>query len=101
MTTKTLELNNIERVVFWALAVGLGAAIALYLYSVLSMTVSVVARDRVLSEVRTLSATASELEQEYMNMQNSVTLAHAETLGFKEVAPKFSTGSSAPLAVLR
>ena len=101
MTTKTLEFNNIERMIFWILATALGVSIAFYLYSVISMTVSVVGRDKVLSEARIVSSVAGELEQEYMSLQNGMTLAHAEKLGFKEVSAKFATEASPKLVVLR
>jgi len=91
MTTKVLDLNNIERKLFWTLAAFFGLSLALYFYSVMSLTMSVVERDRTASLSRDLVAHAGDLEAEYLGLQNSVTLAYAEEhLGLKEVAVKFA-----------
>ena len=55
MTTKVLDLNNIERKLFWAFASFFAIAISFYLYSVLSLTLNVVERDRTASAVRELA----------------------------------------------
>ena len=89
MTTKIL-VNNLERKLFWLLAGFLGVSLFLYFYFVISLTVAGVTRDRVVSLSREKTAQASMLEQEYMHLQNSVTLEHARNLGFKEVTAKFS-----------
>lgn len=90
MTTKVLDLNNIERKLFWALSVLFVGLIAFYLYSVLSLTVSGVERDQMSRAARTLAAEAGALEAEYFTMQNSITLARAEALGLREVSSKFT-----------
>ncbi|OHA78953.1 MAG: hypothetical protein A3B07_01505 [Candidatus Yonathbacteria bacterium RIFCSPLOWO2_01_FULL_43_27] len=89
MTTKIL-VNNLERKLFWLLVGFLGLSFFLYFYFVISLTVAGVERDRVVSQMREMTTQASMLEQEYMHLQNSVTLAHASDLGFKEVTAKFS-----------
>lgn len=93
MTTKIL-VNNIERKLFWILAGFLGVAMSWYLYSAISLVTSVVARDRAVSAVREKTASASELEREYISLQNSVTFARARELGFDEVRAKFTSASS-------
>ncbi len=93
MTTKIL-VNNLERKLFWLLVGFLGLSLFLYFYFVISLTVAGVTRDRVISQAREMTAEASMLEQEYMYLQNSVTLEHASDLGFKEVTAKFSRTSS-------
>lgn len=95
MTTKVLDFNNIERKLFWILAGALAVCLAFYLYSVLSLTVNVVERDRALGMARTLATEAGDLESEYLTRQNAITLAAAHDLGFKEVSAKF-TGDTAP-----
>lgn len=92
MTTKIL-VDNLERKLFWLFAGLLGVSLFLYFYFVISLTVAGVTRDRVVSLAREKTAEASILEQEYMNLQNSVTLEHASDLGFKEVTAKFSRTS--------
>lgn len=89
MTTKIL-VNNLERKLFWLLVGFLGLSLFLYFYFVISLTVAGVTRDRVVSLTREKTTQASMLEQEYMRLQNSVTLEHASDLGFKEVTAKFS-----------
>lgn len=93
MTTKIL-VNNLERKLFWLLAGFLGVAILLYSYSAISLVTSVVARDHTISAAREKMAVASELEREYIVLQNSVTFARARELGFNEVRAKFTQESS-------
>jgi len=92
MTTKIL-VNNIERKLFWLLAGFLGVAVLLYFYSVVSLTTSVVARDRAVSSAREKVASASGLEREYILLQNSITFTRAQELGFNEVHAKFTSES--------
>ncbi len=99
MTTKTLDLNNIERKLFWTLSVLLGVCIIVYIYSVLSLTMNVVERDRMSSAAHEIAINVSDLEQEYLSLQKGVTLAYAQELGFEEVTPKFTSEGSAKLSV--
>ncbi|MBI5799092.1 MAG: hypothetical protein HZB10_04140 [Candidatus Yonathbacteria bacterium] len=101
MTTKTLELNNIERKVFWVLVTLLGVVAAFYLYSVASLTLAVVDRDNINRATHEFMNTAVVLEAEYIAQANSFTLAYAHGLGFNEVNAKFARGSSAKLSVAR
>lgn len=95
MTTKTLDFTNIERKLFWILAGAIVVAVGFYLYSAISLTIAVIDRDNALSSTRTLSAQVAGLEQQYMEVQNTVTLSVAQEKGFKEVAPRY-TGSVSP-----
>ena len=90
MTTKTLELNNIEQEIFWALTALIGLVAVSYLYSVLMLTFAVVDRNSMNIAVHKLSNQAGELESEYLTQTNSVTLAYAQNLGFHEVNAKFT-----------
>lgn len=88
--TTNIFVNNIERKLFWILAGFLGVAAALYLFSVLSLTMSVVSHDRLAAHIREVSAEVSLKEGEYVLLQNSITRARAEALGFKEANVKFA-----------
>ncbi len=106
MTTKILDLNNIERKLFWAFSAFFVGLLAFYLYSALSLTIAGVERDQMSHSSRTLALQASDLEGEYMGIQNSVTILNAEKLGFSEVVAKFSSSpkegaSSAKLSLVR
>lgn len=90
MTTKTLDLNNIERKIFWALVSCICIAVGFYLYSVLALTVAGVDRDHLSRAAHDLATQAGDLEAEYLAESNSITLAHAEELGFHEVSAKFA-----------
>lgn len=90
MTTQTLDLNNIERKIFWALASMLGLVLAFYLYSVASLTIAVVDRDAMSTSAHELATKAADTEQEYLAQANSITLAYAQSLGFREVSAKFA-----------
>ncbi len=101
MTTKTLELNNIEQKVFWMLAALIGVVVAFYLYSVLSLTLAVVDRNSMNTAAHQLANKASELEADYLLQTNSVTLAYAQTLGFSEVNAKFAHNNEVKLGMAR
>lgn len=94
MSTKILDFNNIERKLFWIFFGSVVLAVGFYLYSAFALTFAVVERDKALSSVRTMALSSADLEQEYMMLQNTVTLSFAEKQGFREVAPKFTLTSS-------
>lgn len=107
MITKTLDLNNIERKIFWVLASLVCLTIGFYLYSALALTVAGVDRDRLSRRVHALATDAGDLEAEYLAQSNSVTLARAQELGFREVNAKFADlgksaqGDTAKLSLAR
>lgn len=88
--TTNIFVNNIERKLFWILAGFLGVVAAFYLYSILSLTMSVVAHDRLVSRIHEISTEASAQEKEYVFLQNSITRARAQELGFAEIEVKFA-----------
>lgn len=96
MTTKTLDLNNIERKIFWVLVALIGIVIAFYLYSVATLTIAVVDRNNINQASNELTNISSALESEYLTYANSITLAYAQELGFKEVKAMF-VDSSTPI----
>ena len=89
MTTK-IFVNNIERKLFWILAGFLGVVAAFYLYSILSITMSVVAHDRFVAHIHEISAEVSSKEKEYVFLQNGITRVRAQELGFSETQVKFA-----------
>ncbi len=91
MTTKILDLNNIERKLFLAFSVLFVGLIAFYLYSVLSLTVAGVEHEQMSRASDTLALQASDLESEYMSIQNSISISGAKDLGFNEVVAKFAS----------
>ncbi|MEK7539009.1 MAG: hypothetical protein AAB552_04165 [Patescibacteria group bacterium] len=91
MTTKTLDFNNIEQKLFWIFVGVATLLIAVYLYSAFSVTVNVVERNKMTQATRDIEAKVGTLEAEYMQIQNSITLAYAKNLGLKEVTAKFTT----------
>ncbi len=94
MTTQILDLNNIERKLFWSLLGCLGVVVIIYLYSAFSLMNSVVVHNRVSVSSREISATSGNLEQEYLSLKNSITPARAKELGFKDVPIRFRTDAS-------
>lgn len=100
MTTKVLDLSNIERKLFWVFTGMLTFALSFYLYSAFSLTLSGVERDRTTSTIRELAAQTGALEAEYLGLQNSLTLTYAKELGLKEVSVRFTgnTGTKLSLA---
>ncbi len=101
MTTKILDLNNIERKLFWSLSALLGACVMVYVYSVLSLTMNVVEQDRMSRTAHEIAIKVGDLEQEYLSLQKGVTLAYAQELGFEEISVKFTSKDSAKLSVAR
>lgn len=101
MTTQTLELNNIERKIFWALVSLLSLAAAFYLYSVLSLTLAAVDRDSMNKAAHELASTVSALEAKYLSQENAVTVAYARSLGFHETNAKFAEYSNSKFSLAR
>lgn len=103
MTTKTLDFNDIERKIFWTLTALLSVALAFYLYSALSLTIAGVDRDYLSRSAHALATKVGDLEAQYLTQSNTITLSHAEELGFHEVNAKFAgvTTVSAKLSMAR
>ncbi len=101
MTTKTLELNNIERKIFWVLSMALAVVLSFYLYSALVITLAGVDRSNINRQAHELATTAGTLEAEYLAQINGVTLAYAQNMGFQEVNAKFTSDSDIKVALAR
>lgn len=101
MTTKTLDLNNIERKIFWIMTALIGLVAAFYLYSVASLTIAAVDRNNINRTAHELANTAGALEAEYIAQANSITLAYAQNLGFHEVNAKFAGATAIKISMAR
>lgn len=101
MTTKTLELNNIERKIFWVLSTALAVVLSFYLYSALVITLAGVDRSNISRQAHELATTVGAFEAEYLAQVNGVTLAYAKNLGFSEVNAKFTGDSDTKVAIAR
>lgn len=55
---------------------------------------SVVVHNRISASSREISVISGNLEQEYLSLKNSITLARAKELGFKDASVRFSTDIS-------
>lgn len=101
MTTKTLDLNNIERKIFWMLSTAVSVVLAFYLYSSLAIVLAGVDRDNMNRIAHELAVTSGSLEAEYLSETNGVTLAYAQKLGFHEVTAKYTGESGEKVAMAR
>jgi len=101
MITQTLDLNNIERKIFWVLASALCAAVGFYMYSALVITVVGVDRENLFRAAHDLANKTGMLEAEYLAQSNAVTLSHAQELGFHEINAKFADVGSIKFSMAR
>ena len=101
MTTKTLDLNNIERKIFWILTSMVAIISVFYLYSAASITIAVVDRNNMNRSALELSNKAGQLESEYFRLTNSVTLPFAQNLGFHEVSTRYAEENNSKISMNR
>ncbi|PCI28824.1 hypothetical protein COB55_03330 [Candidatus Wolfebacteria bacterium] len=73
--------NHIKRL-YCILAIVFGILFAGYMYFVNSAVLQVVQRQTAEDTIRDLRAEVSELEFEYINSKNAITLTYAESQGF-------------------
>ena len=100
MVEKIAQLNA-EKNIFWTLAGVLFFCMCFYVYSI-NMTVrNVVLREAVQSHISALVLSNSSEEFKYVSAQNSVTLAMAYSLGFKDVSQKMYLSKTAPTVAMR
>jgi len=86
MFTTTLQINR-EKTIFWTLFGVLVISIAFYMYCVNATVHNTVARQNLEAEASRLALKISNEEFQYITKRNSVTLALAHSLGFKEASP--------------
>ena len=96
MTTKILDLNNIERKLFWILISFIALCICVYVWAVFSFTMSGAQIEKDANTMKTLTENQGELESEYLALQNSITLSYAQSLGLQEVKVKYADIQTAP-----
>lgn len=84
-----------ERATYWLLVVAIVSSFVIYSILVNKTIHNVVGRQELDIEMSALTSRLSELEFEYISMQNELTIDKAYALGFKEVsAPKFVSRKS-------
>lgn len=83
MVEKVLQLNR-EKTIFWALLSILVLFVGFYVYFVRTTISNGVALEKLESEASSLSMSLGTKEFEYISKRNSVTLAMAHSLGFRD-----------------
>jgi hypothetical protein len=105
MTEKILsKVQNIEKekAIFWTLVSILLLCSGFYMYFINATVHNVVTRQNIEAETSNLSLQIGSEEFKYISKRNSVTLALANSLGFKEVSVKkyITRGPSSKFAFL-
>jgi len=80
--TKTIAMNQYS---IRALAVFIIVAVAFYVYFAASAVHTLTVLEKSKREMQSLSMKVSEMEANYLSMQNNVSVEKATALGFKEV----------------
>lgn len=84
INTNIVNNDNLERKLFYALASVLFILFVSYVYFLGSITFNIVERNSLNADIRNLSSTIGDLEQEYLSLSNNIDLHLADSLGFKE-----------------
>lgn len=102
MVEKVLHLNK-EKAIFWALLGILLLFVGFYMYLIKGTINNIVLSQNLESEASTLSLAIGNQEFEYITERNSVTLALAHSMGFKDSQDKtfISRNPSTKVAYLR
>ena len=87
MVEKVLQLNR-EKAIFWTLFGILLLSAGFYMYFVRTTIGNVVARQNLENEASALTLSIGSQEFQYIAKRNTVTLAVAHSLGFKESQTK-------------
>ena len=91
MKTKALPLSFVHKIstkaLFFIVLAVLLVTFFSYVYLVNKTIMNVVAREKVESNISSLSTTIGTLEYKYITLKNSVTLDLAYSKGFKEATP--------------
>ena len=83
MVEKVLQLNK-EKTIFWVLLGILILSIGFYMYCIRTTISNVVAYQNLENEASSLSLSLGGKEFEYISKRNSITLATAYSMGFKD-----------------
>ena len=101
MTTKTLDLYDIEGKIFWTLAIAISLVVIFAVYSFSALTFAAIDRDNMNRASHELANDTGVLEAEYLTETNSITLAYAKNLGFSETDAKFTMENTPKLGMAR
>ncbi len=101
MVEKVLQLNN-EKTIFWTLVGVLFLCAGFYMYCINTTVHNIVARQNLESESSALTLSIGSQEFRYITKRNSVTLAIARSMGFKDVSAKtfISRGAGSQVSFL-
>lgn len=94
MVEKVLQLNK-EKTIFWSLLAVLVLCAGFYMYCINATVHNVVARQNLEAEGSSLILSIGSKEFEYISKRNSITIAMARELGFKDVSAKSYISKSA------
>ncbi len=83
MVEKVLQLNR-EKAIFWTLFGILLLSAGFYMYFVRTTISDVIARQNLENEASSLTLSIGNQEFEYISKRNTITLALAHSLGFKD-----------------
>ena len=82
--SRILNIDNLERKVFFALLAFLLLFSSLYIHWVRKTVLHVVERDRIYTEMSSLTSRVGDLESKYISLTSGITLELAVANGFKE-----------------
>ena len=85
MVEKVLQLNR-EKTLFWTLIGVLFLCAGFYMYCINATVRGVVSRQNLESESSSLTLSIGSEEFKYISMRNSITMATAHEMGFKDVS---------------
>jgi len=81
---KHLNTNQIEKKLFWFFSVALFSSFFFYAYFVNQTILNIVERENFEEEIAVLNSEISELEANYLDLKNKITLDYAHSLGFSD-----------------
>lgn len=101
MTEKVLQLNT-EKTIFWSIVSLLLLSFGFYMYCINATVHNVVSRQNLEAEASALTLQIGNQEFQYISKRNSITLAMAHDMGFRDVSEKtfISDGSSREVSFL-
>lgn len=71
--------------IFWFLAMGLVVMLGLYLYFLSNTVHTAFLRQQTEKSIAALEESAGNLESDYLNLKNAITIELARTKGFKDI----------------
>ncbi len=83
--TKQLNINNIEKQIFWGVFTLLLLLGTSYVFFVNKTILNIVERESFEEKIITLNSQISELEFDYIALKNNITIDYAHSVGFHNV----------------